>query len=485
MKSGLTRRDFFKKSAVVAGAAAGLSLVHAPTILAAGPAPSGKVRVAVIGCGGQGGGTHLPNAAREQLVAVCDVSDSNISKNLEALAKKVPEANLGSVKKYYDYRKMFDEMGKDIDAISVATPNHHHFLPAMIAMQLGKAAYVEKPLAHSVEQARQMAAASLKYKAVTQMGNQGRSGEGYRRLCEYIWAGAIGNVTEVHCWTDRANGGAGPRPPTLPVPAGMHWDEWIGPSPARDYHKDLHPHEWHGWYDFGNGSLGNLACHVMDGAVWALKLKHPTSIEAEYILGGSNERYPVGDRLRYDFPARGNMPAVKVYWWDGKKPGTKTETKSEAKADGEDTVPTGSQNWPTVATEWKQKTGLKLEGSGTIYIGDKGTMFTGCYGGGVTLLPVEKMKEYKAPTPSIPRVKGGHFGNFYDAVRAGNPAAASSPFEVAAVLTEIVCLGNLAQKAGLGKKVLWDGPNMKCTNMPELNKLIQLQYRKGWAPTAV
>jgi len=407
-----------------------------------------------------------------------------MTKGLEALAKKVPEANLDGVKKYTDYRKLFDEVAKDIDAISVATPNHHHFLPAMIAMQLGKAAYVEKPMAHSVEQARQMAAASLKYKVVTQMGNQGRSGEGYQRLCEYIWAGAIGKVTEVHCWTNRDNGGVGPRPATEPVPAGMHWDEWIGPSPYRDFHKDLHPHEWHGWYDFGNGSLGNLACHVMDGVVWALKLKHPTSMEAEYILGGTNERYPLGDRLRYDFPARGDMPPVKVYWWDGRKPGSKTEAKGEK---GEDVGSTsgGSQNWPTVANEWKQKTGLKLDSSGTIYIGDKGVMFTGCYGGGVTLLPIEKMKEYPVPEKSLPRIKGSHFGNFYDAIRAGNPAAASSPFEVAAVLTEIVCLGNLPQKAGLNKKVLWDGPNMKCTNLPEINKLVQLQYRKGWAPPTV
>jgi hypothetical protein len=482
MKSRLTRRDFFKAGAV-AGAAAGLGLVHGPTILAAGPAPSGKVRVAVIGCGGQGGGVHLPNAAREQLVAVCDVDDTKISKNLEALAKKVPEAKIDGVKKYYDYRKMFDEMAKDIDAISVATPNHHHFLPAMIAMQLGKAAYVEKPMAHSIEQARQMAAASVKYKVTTQMGNQGHSAEGYRRLCEYIWAGAIGKVTEVHCWTDRANGGSGPRPPKEPIPAGLHWDEWIGPSPYRDFHKDLHPHEWHGWYDFGNGSLGNMACHVMDGVVWALKLKHPTSIEAEYILGGSDERYPVGDRLRYDFPARGDMPPVKVYWWDGKKPGSKTDTKKQAKAEGEDTVSMGSQNWPTVASEWKQKTGLKLDGSGTIYIGERGVMFTGTYGGGVTILPIEKMKEYPVPPASIPRIKGGHFANFYDSVRAGVPAV--SNFEVAAVLTEITCLGNLAQKAGLGKKVLWDGPNMKCTNMPELNKLVQLEYRKGWEPPKV
>jgi predicted dehydrogenase len=484
MKSRLTRRDLFKAGAV-AGAAAGLGLVHGPTILAAGPAPSSKVRVAVIGCGGRGISAHLPPAARERLVAIVDADEKNWAKGMKFLADKAPDAKVAGVKTYSDYRKMFDECAKDIDAVSIATTNHHHFLPAMIAMQLGKGAYVEKPMAHSVEQARQMAAASVKYKVATQMGNQGHCGEGYRRLCEYIWAGAIGKVTEVHCWTNRDNGGSTPRPPAEPAAAGMHWDEWIGPSPYRDFHKDLHPHEWHGWYDFGNGSLGNMACHVMDGAIWALKLKHPTSLEAEYILGGTNERYPVGDRLRYDFPARGDMPPLRLYWWDGRKPGAgaKSDPKGE-KSEDADGVATGSQNWPTVATEWKQKTGLKLDGSGTIYIGERGVMFTGTYGGGVTILPVEKMKEFPVPAPSIPRIKGGPFEEFFGAIRSGNTQTCSN-FEVAAVLTEITCLGNLAQKAGLGKKVLWDGPNMKCTNMAELNKLVQLQYRKGWAPPTV
>ena len=483
MKSGLTRRDLFKAGAI-AGAAASLGLMRGPTILAAGPAPSSKVRVAVIGCGGRGTSAHLPPAARERLVAIVDADEKNWAKGMKFLEDKAPDAKVAGVKTYSDYRKMFDECAKDIDAVSIATTNHHHFLPAMIAMSLGKAAYVEKPMAHSVEQARQMAAASVKFKVATQMGNQGHCGEGYRRLCEYIWAGAIGKVTEVHCWTNRDNGGVGPRPATEPVPAGMHWDQWIGPSPMRDFHKDLHPHEWHGWYDFGNGSLGNMACHVMDGAIWALKLRHPTSIEAEYVLGGTDERYPVGDRLRYDFPARGDMPPVKLYWWDGRKPGAgKTDSKG-AKSEDADGVSAGSQNWPTVATEWKEKTGLKLDGSGTIYVGDKGVMFTGTYGGGVTLLPVEKMKEFPVPPTSIPRIKGGPFEEFFGAIRSGNPQTCSN-FEVSSVLTEVTCLGNLAQKAGLGKKVLWDGPNMKCTNMPEINKLVQLQYRKGWAPPKV
>ena len=144
-------------------------------------------------------------------------------------------------------------------------------------------------------------------KVATQMGNQGHCEEGYRRLCEYIWAGAIGKITETHSWTNRANGGEGPRPPTLPIPAGLHWDEWIGPAPYRNYHSDLHPHEWHGWYDFGNGSIGNMGCHVLDGVYWALKIEHPSSIEVEQMRGGSDERYPTGSRVRWDVPARGNL----------------------------------------------------------------------------------------------------------------------------------------------------------------------------------
>ena len=154
---------------------------------------------------------------------------------------------------------MFDKLHKQIDAVFVATPNHHHALPSMIAMQLGKGVYCEKPLCHDMAEARKLREMSHKYKVATQMGNQGHCDEGYRRLCEYVWAGVIGKITETHCWCDRSNGGVGPRPPTQPVPAGMHWDEWIGPAPYRDFHADLHPHEWHGWYDFGNGSLGNMA----------------------------------------------------------------------------------------------------------------------------------------------------------------------------------------------------------------------------------
>ena len=235
---------------------------------------------------------------------------------------------------------------KDIDAVFIATPNHHHFLPSMIAMQLGKGVYTEKPMAHSIQQARQMAEAYLKYKVPTQMGNQGHYGEGTAKCVEYLQAGAIGKVTEVHCWTDRANGGTGGRPASKPVPAGMHWDEWIGPSPFRDYHDGLHPHGFHDWYDFGNGSVGNMACHICDCAVVGLKLKYPTAVTAEAVLGGSAEQYPTGTRVRMDFAARGDMPALKFYWWDGNRPTAQGKGAGRLVLRSRPTVSRTVRSWP-------------------------------------------------------------------------------------------------------------------------------------------
>ena len=477
MSRRVTRRTFLKgTAALAAGAAAGGTLARGPILLAAGAPPSSKIGVAVIGCGSQGTGAHLPPAARERLVAIVDADERRWPEGRKFLADKVKDATAGDVKTYFDYRKMFDECAKDIDAVFIATPNHHHFLPAMIAMQLGKGVYVEKPMAHTVQQCRQMAEASVKYKVPTQMGNQGHYNEGYARLCEYIQAGVIGKVTEVHSWSDRANGGTGPRPPKLAVPAGFHWDEWIGPSPFRDFHSDLHPHEWHGWYDFGNGSVGNMACHVMDCAVGGLKLKWPTTIEAEAILGGTDERYPVGTRVRFDFPARGDMPPLKLYWWDGRRPGAQKEALGDWA-----TVPQSGQNRPPLVEKLEKDFNRRLGGNGTIYVGDKGILYTGTYGGeGISSMPESTLKEFPAPPKSLPRPGGGSFGHLVQCVKAKTPVTLSN-FEVAAVLTEIVLLTNLAEKAGVGKKVQWDGANMKCTNMPELNKLVVQEYRKGWA----
>lgn len=469
-----SRRSFLRKSSLALGTIAGARLAAGPFVLGAGAARD-KLRIAVIGCGGQGTGAHVPPAAREKLVALVDADKKRLANAVKAAQKANPDVNPDSIKTYSDYRKMFDEMGRELDAIIVATPNHHHALPALIAMKLGKAAYVEKPMCYDISEARLMAEYARKYKVATQMGNQGRSGEGYRRLCEYIWAGAIGKVTEVYCWSNRANGGFGGRPPAEPVPPGLDWDNWIGPAPYRDYHKDLHPHEWHGWHDFGNGSLGNMGCHVMDGAVWALKLEHPTSIEVEMMAGGSEERYPVGTKIRWDFPARGDMPPVKVYWYDGRKQGLKSAGQGETA----DSVDAKSAFRPPLVEELEKKYKRNLGGNGTLYVGEKGIMYTGTYGDGTRIIPEEKHQAFPPPERTLPRVKGGHHGSFFNAIRTGEPA--SSNFEVASRLTEIVLLGCLAIKAGLGRKVEWDGPNMRCTNIPEVNRFLKREYRKGWA----
>jgi predicted dehydrogenase len=470
MSSHFTRRYFLQRAA---GASAVAAITCLPSLSARAAAASDKVRCAVIGCGSRGG-AHAPVAAREHLVALVDPDARRAGTMLKKVVKD--EAASAGVQIFDDYRKLFDKLGKGLDAVFIATPNHHHTLPALIAMKLGISTYVEKPMAYNISECRQLAEYAAKYKVATQMGNQGHSAEGYRSLCEYIWAGAIGNVTEVYHWSDRANGGFGGRPPTLPVPPDLNWDNWIGPAPFRDYHKDLHPHEWHGWHDFGDGSLGNMGCHIMDGAHWALKLEHPTSVEMEVANGGSDERFPVGTRLRWDYPARGDMPPVKIYWFDGIAKGTTQQDAGETS----DSVGKKTRYMPPIALELQKKYTRDFGGNGTIYVGDKGYMFTSTYGGGTRIIPEEQHKAFPVPEKTLPRLpaKLGHQGDFLRACRGGEPAC--SDFGVASKLTEHVLLGALAVKAGVGNKVEWDGPNMKCTNIPALNRHISREYRKGW-----
>jgi len=256
----------------------------------------------------------------------------------------------------------------------------------------------------------------------------------------------------------------------------MHWDEWIGPAPYRDYHDDLQPHEWHGWYDFGNGSIGNMGCHVLDGVFWALKCEHPTSIEVEQLRGGSDERYPTGSRVRWDVPARGDMPAFKAFWYEG------LNEKTTGKAQGNLRAARGDdRNLPPLLLELRKQypdEELDRGDSGTLYVGEKGVIFTGTYGDRMHIVPYEKMKATPAPAKTLPRPKS-IFVDFLDAVRDGKTETAV-PFEYGTRLTEFAILGNLAMKAGLHKKVMWDGPNMKVTNIPELNAWVKRPYRDGW-----
>ncbi len=466
------RRSFLKQTALVAGA-----ISAAPYLLRA-QNTGRKLNCVQIGCGGRGM-NHLDalvNAGKENLLAIVD-PDEKRHAAVKAWIKKQKDnqQDPDKIQVFTDYRRMFDKLGKQLDAVFIATPNHHHALPAMIAMQLNKGVYCEKPLCHGIAEARTLRQMAKKSKAPTQMGNQGHCEDGYRRLCEFVEAGIVGNITETHSWTDRANGGVGPRPPALPVPEGLHWDEWIGPAPYRDFHSDLHPHEWHGWYDFGNGSLGNMGCHVLDGVFWALKIEHPTSIEAEEIRGGSNERYPIGSRLRFDVPARGAMPPLKVYWYEGinKNADESAVTGNLRAARGD------ARNFPPLLLELRKQypdDELDRGDSGTLYVGEKGVIYTGTYGGKIHVVPREKA--VTEPPRTLPRPKNV-FVDFLDACRAGNCETAAS-FEYGAQLTEFTLLGNLAQHAGVGKKIEWDGKKMRVKNLKELNAWIKRPYRKGW-----
>ncbi len=474
MESNLNRRSFIKRAALAAGSVSCAQFAHGPNLLLADQ-PGKKLNCVQIGCGVRGLGTHLDwliTQSQDNLVAIVDPDEARHAKVREFLKEQGQDP--AKLKVFTDYRVMFDKIGKSIDAVFVATPNHQHALPSMLAMDLGKAVYCEKPLCHDIAETRKLRDMARQAKAPTQMGNQGHCQDGYRSLCEFVWAGVVGKITETHSWTDRANGGAGPRPPSVPAPAGLHWDNWIGPAPFREYHSDLHPHEWHGWYDFGNGSLGNMACHVLDGVFWSLKIEHPVSVEAEEIRDGSNERYPTGSRLRWDIPPRGDMPALKAYWYEGLKKGAPAEVTGAVRS-----ARRSSQNLPPLLLELqKQYPDEEFDSNGTLYVGEKGILYTGTYGGQMHLLPLEKMQQMNPPSRVLPRTKN-IFTDFLDACREGSLKTEAS-FDYGARLTEFSLLGNLAQHAGVGKKVEWDGPNMKVTNLPELNRWVKCPYRKGW-----
>jgi predicted dehydrogenase len=472
MKFALNRRTFLKRTALAAGA---LRILPMPNLIAAAE-PSNKLRCVQIGCGGRGM-NHLDwlvTQSKDNLVAIVDPDENRHARVKKWLQSK--EQDPGKLQAFTDYRTMYEKIGKQIDAVFIATPNHHHAAAAMMAIELGKAVYCEKPLCHDIAEARKLRAMAAQSKAPAQMGNQGHCDDGYRRLCEFVWAGVVGNVTETHSWTDRANGGTGPRPPSLPVPAGLHWDEWIGPAPYRDFHSDLHPHEWHGWYDFGNGSLGNMGCHVLDGVYWALQIEHPASIEMEEVRGGSDERYPTGSRIRWDVPARGKMPPLKVYWYEGfRKDAAGKASRKLTAAQGED------RNYPPLLRKLQKQypdEEMDRPDSGTLYVGEKGILYTGTYGGKMHILPLEKMNQIKQPPRTLPRPKNV-MADFLNAAREGKKET-SAPFDYGAQLTEFTLLGNLAQHAGAGKKVEWDGPNMKVTNLPELNQWVKRPHREGW-----
>jgi len=447
----LSRRDFM---GTAAAAMAAVTFVPRHVLGGAGHTPpSEKLNIAGVGIGGMGQ-NNIHACETENIVALCDVDWTYA----ESVFKKYPNA-----RKWKDYRKMLDEQ-KDIDAVIVATPDHTHAVVAMAAMQRGKHVYVQKPLTRTVYEARMLTEAARKYKVATQMGNQGHSSEEVRMVCEWIQDGAIGDVHEVHCWTNRPVWPQGlDRPKETPsVPEGLDWDLWIGPSPLRPYHPTYRPFNWRAWIDFGAGARGDMGCHVMDAAFWALKLKYPVSVEASHSYEvptmwtrfENKETYPTAEVVHYQFPAREGMVPVKLHWYDG---GMLPERPDDLEP------------------------GRKIPESGSIFVGSKGKIMCGTYSENARIIPETKMRAYTRPAKRIPRIEGGPGGHEQDWIRAckGGPAA-SSNFDYSGPFTETVVMGNLAV-LNPGKKLEWDGENMKVTNDEEANAYVRPAFRDGWS----
>lgn len=469
----MKRRDFIK---TVAAGVGGLSVVGARGQSAA---PAQKpLRVALIGCGGQGVGTLLPQACTERVVALADPDPRCIEAALAQIRKTAPSADTAAIKTFSDYRKLFDVMGRELDAAVIATPNHQHAPPALMAIRRGIHVYVEKPLTHTIHEARLLRDEAKRCGVVTQMGQHGHSNEGCRRLCEYIWAGAIGQVHEVHCWTSRCDGlFDASHSPALPLPEGFDWDAWIGPAPFRNFHADLHPHGWHLWHDFGNGSVGNMACHLVDPSYWALKLKGPEAVEVEDMHGGIGGVWPIRTRIRWDFPAREGMDPVKVYFYDGLAADQQYSEQTVEKR-WRNTATRAYQYLPPLLLELEKKYGRDFGRNGSLLVGDKGIMTIGEFGDACRIVPEEVHRAFPMPDKLLPRIKGSHQSDFFRACRGGAPACAN--FDYSAPLAEIALLGNIAMLAGLKRRVEWDGAAMRCTNRPELNRFLKPSCRDGW-----
>ena len=444
----INRRRFLQASAAV-GAGVGVGAFGVPNVLA-DRSPNDKLGVAVIACGGMGGG-NPGVAAGERAVALVDVDGKTLDRAKESIKGKAKD-----VKAYTDFRKMYDECARDIDVVLIATPDHTHAPAAMRAIKLGKAVFVQKPLAHDVAEVYALMKATKEKGVLTQMGNQGHYGEPIRRACEYIWAGAIGDVKETHTLLGRNFGGSGGRPPSKSVPADLDWDAWLGPAPHRDYHDGLHPFNWRSWRDFGTGTIGDMACHNLDVLFWALKIAEaPTfTIECLNKKGGSEEMYSQDNVIRWTIPARAGMPEVKVHAYD--HAGLRPDVMKEAEA----------------------KYGLKF-GEDTLFIGDKGLMRTGGTAGSWELLPRERVKDLPEPPKSLPRAHGGPIGDLFYALKKGGKPCSDIVTE-AGPLTAFQLTGHLALRAGPGKKLEWDVAKMCCTNHPEINQYVGREYRKGW-----
>lgn len=446
-ENNISRRKFIGSAAV---ATAGFTIL--PSFMVGGLGhrpPSGKLNIAAVGVGGVGA-SNIKNCATENIVALCDVD----WKYAAGTFKNYPQA-----RKFADFRVMFDEMGDKIDAVIVANPDHTHAIVAAQAMKMGKHVYVQKPLTHSVYESRYLQELANEYQVATQMGNQGNSGEGIRQTCEWIWDGAIGEVTEVHAWTNRPIWPQGlERPTETPsTPPSMYWDLFVGPAAWRPYHPSYTPWNWRAWWDYGTGALGDMGCHIVDPAFWALKLGQPTSIQGSSTQVNT-ESAPVSEVVHYQFPDRGKvgnikLPPVKMTWYDGGLLPPRPEELPDGQIMGD-------------------------RSGGVLFIGTKGKLMSGCYGRNPILLPDALHQAYKRPEPTIRRIEnamgGGHEQDWIRACKEDpkDRVETSSNFNYSAPLNEVIVMGNLAVRLqDLKRPLLWDGKKMRITNISDEDEI--------------
>lgn len=481
------RRNFLKTATLATGAV----VFGVPTLLR-GKNLNSKLNIATIGAAGKGA-SDTDNCSGENIVALCDVDSEYCAKQI----LKYPKAEF-----YRDFRVMFDEMGKGIDAVIVSTPDHFHAIAESHAMRLGKHIYGQKPLTQTIYEARYLRNLAQETGVVTQMGNQGSAADGLRRAIECVQAGVIGQVREVYVWTNRPvwPQGIGRPEGSDPVPESLNWDIWLGPAPVRPYKKGVyHPFNWRGWLDFGTGALGDMACHTVNMPFRALGLGNPTEIEAEAFGGMNTETYPIGSKIRFQFPARKmeiaavhrtffhrhdtvELPPVTLWWHDGGKP----LADNPSKHDGSNKPPRD------LMTDIEALLG-EIPGSGCLLVGDKGKVFSpDDYGEQffIKLNDEGKYLHYKkheaaiAVRETLPRnpFKGSNDQRqhleWIAAIKAGKPDMCYSRFAIGAQLTEIMLLGCVALRAS--QKINWDGPAMRATNCPEAAQFVRRDDRAGW-----
>jgi len=451
---------FTRRRALQLGSAGTLGYLFGGSALSLGRVygANDRIRVAGVGVGGKGFGDIEQAGLVMEVVALCDIDADRLDKRA---------ATWPSAKKFFDYRKLFDVMAKDIDAVTVSTADHSHAPAAIRAMRAGKHVYVQKPLTHTVAEARKMREVAAENKVVTQMGNQGSALNGLRRAVEIVQSGILGTVKEAHVWTNRPahywkqSPDIVGRPKESPaVPANVHWEEWIGPAPMRPYHRAYHPHDWRGYWDFGTGALGDMACHTANMAFRALKLTAPTAVSAE-AAEINPETYPAWAHIQYQYSN------CTLHWYEGKK-------------DGQRVLP------PQDLLAKLLKPNEKLSDSGSILVGDKGVLFSpNDYGAQFRLTPdkdfegVQMTRPEKSPEGTDKDHDPFMKKEWAAAIRAGKPEMASSNFEIAGRLTEAMLLGNIAVRFA-GQKLMWDAASLKFAGSDKATALVSKEYRKGW-----